>query len=182
MAWTEARKIRGEETWEDVRRAWEAGETGASVARRFDVGLANVWRRRASEGWERNRPKDPVPEPLEGWDNHARRKQKEFEQALSDARRLAVTLARAMAGGALEDVPLWPAGFVMRWREEHLGPETAARDRAWVEGRQAWAAAFWDKDGRLERQSWLDAVTMRANREAWREDVGLPPGKAESWP
>jgi hypothetical protein len=43
-------KLRSEETWAEVRRGWERGETGASLARRYDVGLANLWRRRAAEG------------------------------------------------------------------------------------------------------------------------------------
>lgn len=40
-------KIRDEDTWAEIRRGWEQGETGASLARRYDVGLANLWRRRA---------------------------------------------------------------------------------------------------------------------------------------
>ncbi|MDZ4364641.1 hypothetical protein [Brevundimonas sp.] len=44
-------KIRSGHIWEEVRRAWEAGETAASVARRYDVGMDNLWRRRAKEGW-----------------------------------------------------------------------------------------------------------------------------------
>ena len=35
-------KIRDEDTWAEVRRGWEQGETGASLARRYDVGLANL--------------------------------------------------------------------------------------------------------------------------------------------
>ena len=56
----EDRKYRSDETWAEVRRAWEQGETGASLAKRYDVGLANLWRRRAAEGWERRKERDPV--------------------------------------------------------------------------------------------------------------------------
>lgn len=175
------RKIRGDETWRAVRRAWEAGETGASLARRYDVGLANLWRRRASEGWERGRAEDPNPEPTEGWDRYAQHKQEAFELRLEETRFLAAALAGAMAGGGLEGVPLWHVGFVLTWRAEHLGAETAARDRDWMR-RHGWAGAFWDADGRLQNMGYLDAVTLTANRAAWREDMGLPDGAAEGWP
>lgn len=49
------RKYRGPETWARVRAAYVAGEPGPSVARRFDVGLANLRRRAIQEGWTRNR-------------------------------------------------------------------------------------------------------------------------------
>jgi hypothetical protein len=47
------RKYRGPETWRRVREAYIAGESGPSVARRFDVGLANLRRRAIEEGWTR---------------------------------------------------------------------------------------------------------------------------------
>lgn len=47
------RKYRGPETWRQVREAFIAGESGPSVARRFDVGLANLRRRAREEGWTR---------------------------------------------------------------------------------------------------------------------------------
>ncbi|MEJ6788782.1 hypothetical protein BrevBR_04465 [Brevundimonas sp. BR2-1] len=49
------RKYRGPETWAQVRKAYVAGESAPSVARRFDVGLANLRRRAMAEGWTRNR-------------------------------------------------------------------------------------------------------------------------------
>ena len=176
------RRIRNDDTWDEVRRAWEAGETGASLARRYDVGLANLWRRRASEGWTRRHGEnDPAPEPVEGWDRFAQRKLGEFELRREEARALAQTLAAAMAGGEPDTVPLWDVGFVLAWRAERLGPETAAADRAW-RARHDWAAEFWDGEGRLKRISRLDAVTLNAHRAAWREEAGLPEGKAEAWP
>lgn len=175
-------KIRSDDTWDEVRRAWEGGETAASLVRRYDVGLANLWRRRASEGWDRREGEnDPAPEPVEGWDRFAQRKLGEFELRREEARALAQTLAAAMAGGPLEKVPLWNVGFVLAWRAERLGAETAAADRAWV-SRHGWAAKFWDEEGRLMRVGWLDEVILKANREAWREEAGLPEGKAEAWP
>ncbi len=47
------RKYRGPETWARVRQASVAGESAPSVARRFDVGLANLRRRAMAEGWTR---------------------------------------------------------------------------------------------------------------------------------
>lgn len=47
------RKYRGPETWARVRAAYVAGEPGPSVARRFDVGLANLRKRARQEGWDR---------------------------------------------------------------------------------------------------------------------------------
>lgn len=174
-------RIRSEEYWAEIRRAWEGGATGASLAKRYDVGLANLWRRRASEGWERIPRPDPVPEPVEGWERFAERKRDEFEFRLSETRAVAEKLAEAMAGGALEGVPLWHLGFVLKWREEHLTAETAARDRDWAR-RHGWTEKMWDGDGRLESLKWLDGVTLEANRGAWREDAGLPEGAAEDWP
>lgn len=177
------RKLRSEDTWDEVRRAWEAGETGASLALRYDVGLANLWRRRASEGWRRRREADPRPEPLEGWDRYARRKLDEFEVRLEETRLLAGKLAEAMtAGGPLEGVPLWHVGYVLAWREERLGAETAKADRNWMTGRHEWARSFWRADGGLKAVGYLDAATLEANRAEWREDAGLPDGVAESWP
>ena len=49
------RKYRGPETWAQVRRAYVAGESAPSVARRFDVGLSNLRRRARAEGWTRIR-------------------------------------------------------------------------------------------------------------------------------
>lgn len=175
-------KIRSDETWAAVRRGWEAGETGASLAHRYDVGLANLWRRRASEGWRRRRGEDPSPEPAEGWERHAERALAAFELRLAETRALAEVLAEAMQGGALESVPLWHAGFVLGRRAERLGPEAAARDRADLTERAAWTAGFWNAAGELRPVDLLDELTLEANRDAWREDAGLPAGAAEGAP
>ena len=181
MEFETTRKLRDYDTWGEVRRAWEAGETGASLARRYDVGLANLWRRRASEGWVRRKGPDPRPEPIEGWDRYARAQMEAFELRRDETRSLAKVLAAAMQGGVREPVPLWHAGYVLRWRAEHLGAEVAAADREYFR-KHEWADAFWDEAGRLEDLWVLDQVTLEANREAWREEVGLPPGVAEVWP
>lgn len=49
------RKYRGPETWARVRQAYIAGESAPSVARRFDVGYANLRRRARLEGWTRSK-------------------------------------------------------------------------------------------------------------------------------
>lgn len=175
------RKIRSDDTWDEIRRAWERGETGASLARRYDVGLANLWRRRASDGWTRREQADPVPEPVEGWDRYGEARLAAFELRRAEARAVAVVLAQAMAGGPMQRVPLWQVGFVTAWRAEHLGAETAARDRDWL-SQHGWTRAFWDGLGRLQPLEALDAVTVNANRDVWREEAGLPEGKGENWP
>ena len=178
----QSRKLRSDDTWDEVRRAWEAGQTGASLARRYDVGLANLWRRRASDGWRRRKAPDPRPEPLEGWDRYARGKLEAFDLQLAETRVLAQKLAEAMTGGGpMPGVPLWHVGYVLAWREERLGAAVAAEDRAWM-ARHDWAADFWDAAGRLEPVEDLDRLTLIANRDAWREDAGLPAGVAEGWP
>lgn len=40
------RRIRPEAVWAEVRRAWEGGETARSAARRYDVGVHALWKRR----------------------------------------------------------------------------------------------------------------------------------------
>ena len=182
MDWSD-QKIRTDETWDEIRRQWEAGETGASLARRYQVGLANLWRRRASEHWRRPERIDPKPEPVEGWDRWARARLEAFELHLAEARVLALVLAAGMQGEEPpEGVPLWHVGFVLEWRAEHLGPEIAARDRTWLTAAHPWTADFWDEAGRLSRVGYLDMLTLMANRDGWREDVGLPPGAAEDVP
>ncbi|MNR64392.1 hypothetical protein D3C85_1870280 [compost metagenome] len=71
---------------------------------------------------------------------------------------------------------------MLRRRAERLGAKVAARDRAELTARGPWTEAFWDEAGRLKPTAVLDAITLEANREAWREDVGLPDGAAEGWP
>ena len=173
-------KIRDDHTWAEVRRAWEGGETGASVARRYDVGLANLWRQRASEGWTRDRPEDPVPEPVEGWDRYAARKLEDWEARLEATRALALDLISALESGPM-NCSVWHLGWLYRMRAERLGPEIAAADREDARD-QPWADLFWNADGALRRQGRLDDETMRLWRDAWREQAGLPPGAAERIP
>ena len=47
------RKYRGPKVWKRVRQAYEAGESGPSVARRFDVGLADLRKKAREKGWSR---------------------------------------------------------------------------------------------------------------------------------
>lgn len=178
----EDRKIRSDETWERVRREWEAGETGASLAARYDVGLSNLWRRRAAENWVRRPEPEPVPEPVEGWENHARNKLIWFEYQLKQTRMLAETLAAAMTGGPIKGVPIWHLGFLLDWRAQRLGAEAMAEDRAYLEP-HAWTHQFWNEDGSLRGPvDWMDAMTLHANRMEWREDHGIPEGVVEWWP
>lgn len=176
------RKIRPEAVWAEARKAWEGGETARSVARRYDVGVPALWKRREAEGWRRPYPAEGPVEPAEGWRMHAQRRLAEFEHRRDEMRAVATVLAEAMAGGGLDTVPLWHAGFVLAWREAHLPPGATAGDRAWAVGRRDWIDGFWGEDGRLLAVTWLDELTLRHNRAEWREDAGLPDGAAEDWP
>lgn len=176
------RKIRPDAVWAEVRKAWEGGETARSVAKRYDVVVHTLWKRREAEGWKRPDPRFGPVEPADGWDAHAERKLAAWEQERDEARAVAAALAEAMAGGSIETVPKWHAGFVLDWRARYLTPETAARDREWAAGRGGWLAGFWDEQGRLKPLDQLDRVTMAANRDEWREHAGLPEWAAETWP
>lgn len=174
-----AQKVRGDAVWRQVRRAWEGGETAQSCARRFDVGLDNLWRRRAKENWSRDRPEDPVPEPTVGWDRHAEGLLEAFEARLAEVRELALHLADTLAGREIEDVSVWHLGFLFHQRAERLGPETAAADREKVRARgDDWADDVWDADGRLKPLAAIDRALMRRWREDWRAEQGLPEGVA----
>lgn len=59
------RKYRGPEVWKRVRQAYEAGESGASVARRLDVGLANLRKKARLEGWCRKQTAARLDQELE---------------------------------------------------------------------------------------------------------------------
>jgi hypothetical protein len=172
-------KIRSQQTWNEIRRAWERGETGASLALRYDVGLSNLWRRRAAEGWRRLRPDDPTPEPIEGWARYAERQREAFGRRLQDARDLAECLVEAMRDERLSRAPHWHIPWLYHWRAEHLGPEAAARDRARaIEAGHPWAEAFWRADGSLKPLDVLDEAMARLHPEELRGELGLPEGAA----
>ncbi len=175
------RKVRDWDTWQAVRQAWEAGETAASLARRFDVGLANLWRRRASEGWERRREPDRPPAPPEGWDRWACDRQERFLQELADQRDVAQALLSGMRGGTGGEMPLWHIGFYYVWRAEEMGAEVAAGDYERCKD-QPWAKAVWNADGTIRHQSHIDYALIRMYRDDWRRVVGLPDGAAVAWP
>lgn len=60
------RKYRGPEVWARVRLAYEAGESGPSVAQRFDVGLANLRKKCRLEGWSRRHQAERSDRDLPG--------------------------------------------------------------------------------------------------------------------
>lgn len=64
------KKYRGPETWVRVKAAYIAGESATSVARRFDVGVANLRKKASREGWTRSAvaaglDRELPPRPLE---------------------------------------------------------------------------------------------------------------------
>ena len=87
-----------------------------------------------------------------------------------------------MAGGPLDEAPLWHLGWLLSWRAEHLGAETAAQDRAAAEQADDWMRGFWGPDGPMLSVRVMDQVTLEANRDDWRRENRLPDGAAESWP
>ncbi len=177
------RKIRSEAVWAEVRKAWEGGETARSVARRYDVGVPALWKRREAELWKRPEPGAGPVEPAEGWDQFAARALDTFEDRRDAARDLARVMAGMMQGKPLEEAPMWHLAFLYAWRAEHLGAETAALDRARaMERDQPWVEAFWDAEGVLRPLRELDRAMVRLYRDEWRRQVGLPEGAAEDWP
>ncbi len=177
------RRIRPDSVWAEARKAWEDGETARSVARRYDVGVPALWKRREAEGWKRPDPDAGPVEPAEGWDAFAARELEAFEGRLTATRELATDLAGMMRSGVLTDAPLWHLSFLLVWRAENLGAEVAAADReqALAKG-SAWAEAVWDADGRIRPLEVIDRAMMRRYRDTWRDQVGLPDRAAESWP
>ncbi len=179
-AWRD-HKVRSDETWARVRRGWEAGETGASLAKRYDVGLDNLWRRRATEGWSREQPEDPPATPVEGWDRYAYNKLEAFETELDEVRELALDLVRIMTSEAIDEAPLWHVPFLYAWRAENRGPEVAAADRERARDKP-WFKTFWDRDGRLKPLETLDQEMWRLHRDEWRARAGIPDGAAVHYP
>lgn len=175
------RKIRPDAVWAEVRKAWEGGETARSVAKRYDVGVPALWKRREAEGWARPEPALGPVEPAEGWDAFAARERTRFGDDLERTRELALDLVRALKGGPIGEATLWHVGFLYRERAALLGPEVAAADREKARA-HAWGEAFWDAEGRLKPQWELDELMIRLHAKTWREAVGLPDGVAPDWP
>lgn len=175
------RKIRPDAVWVEVRKAWEGGETARSAARRYDVGVHALWKRREAEGWRRPEAAFGPVEPAEGWSAFAAEKYEEFEARLIEAQELATALAAGMVGKRPEEFSLWQLPFILHWRAEHLGPEVAAEDRERNRD-QDWAAAIWDAEGKMGSVRAMIRALVRLNRTAWREQHGLPDGAAEGWP
>lgn len=175
------RKIRPDAVWVEVRKAWEGGETARSVARRYDVGVHALWKRREAEGWRRPEPGWGPVEPAEGWSAFAADRYEAFETGLRETQELATALAAGLVGKRPEDFDLWHLPFILHWRAEHLGPEVAADDRARNRD-QDWAGAIWDAEGKMGSVRAMTRALVRLNRTAWREQHGLPDGAAEGWP
>ena len=178
---TTRRKIRPDTVWAQVRKAWEGGETARSVAKRYDVGVPALWKRREAEGWARPEPGAGPVEPAEGWDAFAQGRMDAFEAEQARTRELALDLIAAMRGEPVTEAAMWHVGFIFAWRAEHLGPVVAEANREQIRGKPLFDA-LWDADGTMRSQAVMDLKVMRLNRETWRAEVGLPDGAAEDWP
>ncbi len=170
-----------EETWMMIRRGWEQGETAQSLAKRFEVGLANLWRRRAAEDWSRAAPEDRKGEPLEGWQRHVDERVRAFQDGLERERLMARRLAGALTGDGRGDMPLWHLAFVMHWRAEHLGDDVARADRERLRA-EDWASCVWREDGRLWPLDYADLALMRMHRQDMKEELDLPEAAARWLP
>lgn len=178
-----ARKVTPDAVWAEVRKASEGGETARVVAKRYDVGVPALWKRREAEGWKRPETRFGPVEPAEGWEAWAEAQSQKFDRRIADERALAGDLAKAMQGGPMEEAPLWHLGFLYAFRARHLGPEVAAQDRARaMERHQPWVRAFWDADGQLQSEGALDLAIIQLYRDTWREEIGLPDGAAPFMP
>ena len=125
------RKYRGPETWAQVRKAYVAGESAPSVARRFDVGLSNLRRRAMDEGWTRKRIAEHLDlRPLRGGADDPSPALK----ALADM-------------DALPETP---------WVDPREALSKAVRRAAWLvsQGQSAEAAALLRAAEALERLAW----------------------------
>jgi hypothetical protein len=174
------RKYRGPEVWARVREAYVAGEPGPQVARRYDVGLANLRKKALREGWTRRgaaRAGDPLilatqpsvlgapapgpaPEPSDSPADPG----EAFEAALSRA-----AAAIAAGRGAEAQGLLRAAETLARLRQEsppdylptpqEWAEQEAARDAAWARERADWRAA---ETRRL--QAWAEGRAMAMAR------------------
>ncbi|HZW16239.1 MAG TPA: hypothetical protein VFF66_08295 [Brevundimonas sp.] len=125
------RKYRGPETWAQVRKAYVAGESAPSVARRFDVGLSNLRRRAMDEGWTRKRIAEHLDlRPLRGGADDP------------------VPALKALAD--MEALPETP------WVDPREALSKAVRRAAWLvsQGQSAEAAALLRAAEALERLAW----------------------------
>ncbi|MDY6924418.1 MAG: hypothetical protein SWI22_10720, partial [Pseudomonadota bacterium] len=127
-------------TWRRVREAYVAGESGPSLARRYDVGLANLRKKASREGWtrsavatalDRDLPPEPEPAPDAGTGAEAgagepsdastvRRRALARADALLAAGRAAEALAQLKAAEALSRLGAEEAEFnrMETWEED----------------------------------------------------------------
>ena len=183
MSEIKRRNLQPQVVWDQVRKAWEDGETARVLAKRYGVGVPALWKRREAEGWSRPDPAAGPVEPAVGWDRHAQDEMAKFEARLEAERELALDLFGAMRVDGIDGASLWHVSFIYDWRAKNVGPEAAAGDRERARAHNlAWADAFWDEEGRLRPLHVLDDEMRRLNRDQWRRSAGLPDGVAQSWP
>lgn len=172
------RKYRGPEVWARVREAYLAGEPGPQVARRFDVGLANLRKKAREEGWTRNRAavvSDPLilatqprrlgaePDPEPG--TAAPEAPPDPRAALDDALRAAARLVKQ--GRGTEAAATVRAAKALAALVAELPPVVAPLTDA---EKATMAEAYWkdfqelvaEHAGQLAKQMLGDRVTMGA--------------------
>lgn len=168
------KKYRGPETWARVRIAYEAGESGPSVARRFDVGLANLRKKARIEGWCRRAQARRADAELAGTPVAARRPEgaAEAPPPADPVQALGVALSRASA--ALAAGRAGEATALIR-AAEALARLTGARPGA--EPEPPAAQPVWEADLRQAHDEMQREIERRAGQLA-RDllgDVGNAP-------
>jgi hypothetical protein len=136
---SKTRKYRGPETWARVRERYLAGEPAPALAIEFDVGLGNLRRRAAEEGWTRQhhaRFSEPpnvrwAPKPGERLSRRemtVKRFKETWPELWGEMEDIAGECALDALGAHPEDAaPM--CDWAYRWRAETFGPDCAAADR-----------------------------------------------------
>lgn len=159
------RKYRGPEVWKRARVAYEEGQTGPEVARRHDVGLANLRKKAAREGWSRKHQAAAADRALLDLPVPA-----EATAACDVPTRPAAALAAAVAraSSALADGRAAEAAGLLR----------AAGSLARLTGDSPDAADGPDYDGPLTPEQ--DAAREAAAKKGWDDMLDLIEAQADA--
>jgi hypothetical protein len=171
---TERREIkqRSPAVWARVRQAYLAGETAASVARRFDVGLGNLRFRANAEGWTRKAMMAEADAETQAEEIRAAGRADPMSAApaeppveIDPADAFEAALARAgvaiAAGRGAEAAGLLKAAETLVRLREASPPEHLPTVEEWEAEQEALRAAWAD-----EKAAWREAETARLE-EAW---------------
>lgn len=165
-------KQRSPAVWARVRAAYLAGETAASVARRFDVGLGNLRYRANAEGWTRKAMMAGADAETQAEDVRLAGRADPMSAApaetpveIDPADAFEAALARAgtaiAAGRGAEAAGLLKAAETLVRLRQATPPEHLPTVEAWEAEQEALRAAWAD-----EKAAWREAESARLE-EAW---------------